>query len=138
MDVVFEYWKWAAAVLAVIVFIVMFRRILWLCGVIIVPDDSIGVVTKKFVLFGKHQRLPDGSIIALNGEAGYQADTLAPGLHLALWPQIEALPRLKELYETIEQPLVPVLYRMERTGVLVDRELLRIAPQLNAAAPARR
>ena len=30
MDVVFEYWKWAAAVLAVIVFIVMFRRILWL------------------------------------------------------------------------------------------------------------
>ena len=95
MDVVFEYWKWAAAVLAVIVFIVMFRRILWLCGVIIVPDDSIGVVTKKFVLFGKHQRLPDGSIIALNGEAGYQADTLAPGLHLALWPwqyRVELVP----------------------------------------------
>jgi len=46
-------------------------------------------------------------------------------LHRALWPQIEALPRLKELYETIEQPLVPVLFRMERTGVLVDRELLK-------------
>jgi DNA polymerase-1 len=30
------------------------------------------------------------------------------------------------LYETIEQPLVPVLYRMERAGVLVDRELLKI------------
>jgi DNA polymerase-1 len=30
------------------------------------------------------------------------------------------------VYETIEQPLVPVLYRMERAGVLVDRELLRI------------
>jgi DNA polymerase-1 len=47
-------------------------------------------------------------------------------LHLALWPQIEAQPTLKAVYETIEQPLVPVLYRMERTGVLVDRELLRI------------
>jgi DNA polymerase-1 len=47
-------------------------------------------------------------------------------LHLALWPQIEALPTLKSIYETIEQPLLPVLYRMERTGVLVDRELLRI------------
>jgi len=46
-------------------------------------------------------------------------------LHQALWPQLEALPRLKDLYESIEQPLVPVLYRMERTGVLVDRELLR-------------
>jgi DNA polymerase-1 len=47
-------------------------------------------------------------------------------LHLALWPKIEALPRLKQLYETIEQPLVAVLYRMERTGVLVDPELLKI------------
>jgi DNA polymerase-1 len=46
-------------------------------------------------------------------------------LHLALWPQIAAVPALKAVYETIEQPLVPVLYRMERTGVLVDRELLK-------------
>jgi DNA polymerase-1 len=46
-------------------------------------------------------------------------------LHQVLWPQLEALPRLQHLYETIEQPLIPVLYRMERTGVLVDRELLR-------------
>ncbi len=46
-------------------------------------------------------------------------------LHLALWPQLEAQPTLKSVYETIEQPLVPVLFRMERTGVLVDRELLR-------------
>jgi len=46
-------------------------------------------------------------------------------MHLTLWPQIEALPTLKAVYETIEQPLVPVLYRMERAGVLVDRDLLR-------------
>jgi DNA polymerase-1 len=46
-------------------------------------------------------------------------------LHEALWPQLTAIPRLRELYESIEQPLVPVLFRMERTGVLVDRELLR-------------
>jgi DNA polymerase-1 len=47
-------------------------------------------------------------------------------LHLALWPQIEAQPALQAVYETIEQPLMPVLARMERRGVLVDRELLRI------------
>ncbi|MFI4890972.1 MAG: DNA polymerase I [Steroidobacterales bacterium] len=47
-------------------------------------------------------------------------------LHQALWPQIEALPRLKALYETIEQPLVPVLFAMERAGVFVDRELLKV------------
>ncbi|MDE2261100.1 MAG: DNA polymerase I [Gammaproteobacteria bacterium] len=46
-------------------------------------------------------------------------------LHRALWPKIESIPALKALYEEIEQPLVPVLARMERRGVLVDRELLR-------------
>ncbi|HEV7611137.1 MAG TPA: DNA polymerase I [Steroidobacteraceae bacterium] len=47
-------------------------------------------------------------------------------LHLNLWPQIEAQPALRTVYEAIEQPLMPVLYRMERAGVLVDRELLKI------------
>jgi DNA polymerase-1 len=46
-------------------------------------------------------------------------------LHRALWQRIEAMPRLKDLYESIEQPLVSVLYRMERAGVLVDRGLLK-------------
>ncbi len=45
-------------------------------------------------------------------------------LHAAVWPQLEAQPRLREVYEKIEQPLAPVLFRMERCGVLVDRELL--------------
>ncbi len=46
-------------------------------------------------------------------------------LHRALWPQLEGVPPLAELYTGIERPLVPVLARMERRGVLVDRELLR-------------
>ncbi len=46
-------------------------------------------------------------------------------LHHALWPQLEATPGLTAVYATIEQPLVPVLTRMEETGVLVDTRLLR-------------
>ncbi len=46
-------------------------------------------------------------------------------LHRALWPKLQSVPALARLYEEIEQPLVPVLARMERQGVLVDRELLR-------------
>jgi DNA polymerase-1 len=46
-------------------------------------------------------------------------------LHQALWPQLASYPRLKQLYEELEQPLAPVLMRMEHLGVLVDRELLR-------------
>ncbi|HWM71326.1 MAG TPA: DNA polymerase I [Steroidobacteraceae bacterium] len=46
-------------------------------------------------------------------------------LHHTLWPQLGTFPQLKKLYEELEQPLVPVLLRMEHRGVLVDRELLR-------------
>jgi DNA polymerase-1 len=46
-------------------------------------------------------------------------------LHKTLWPQLQSLPRLRSLYEELEQPLVPVLLRMEQQGVLVDRDLLR-------------
>jgi len=46
-------------------------------------------------------------------------------LHQALWPQLAATPALERLYADIEQPLVPVLQRMERGGVLVDRAMLQ-------------
>jgi uncharacterized membrane protein YqiK len=73
-------------VIGLILLALAYRQILWLCGVIVIPNDSIGVVTRKFAVFGAHRNLPDGSIIALSGEAGYQADTLTPGLHVGLWP----------------------------------------------------
>ena len=45
-------------------------------------------------------------------------------LHETLWAQLDELPTLREVYEDIEQPLVPVLLAMEETGVLVDRDML--------------
>ena len=86
MDFVMQHQAVILGIVALLFLAVSYRWVLWLFGVIIVPDDSVGVVTKKFVLFGTHRNLPDGSIIALNGEAGYQADTLPPGLQFALWP----------------------------------------------------
>jgi uncharacterized membrane protein YqiK len=41
----------------------------------------VGIVVKRFGT----RALPPGSLIALGGEAGYQADTLAPGLHFGYW-----------------------------------------------------
>jgi len=46
-------------------------------------------------------------------------------LHEVLWPQISTVPALKTLYEECEQPLVPVLLRMEDRGVVIDRQMLR-------------
>ena len=45
-------------------------------------------------------------------------------LHRALWEQLGDVPTLKEVYQDIEQPLVPVLLGMEESGVLVDRKML--------------
>ncbi|MGE5088722.1 MAG: 5'-3' exonuclease H3TH domain-containing protein, partial [Candidatus Levyibacteriota bacterium] len=45
-------------------------------------------------------------------------------LHRFLYPRIESDAKLRRVYETIEIPLREVLFRMEREGVLVDRELL--------------
>ena len=86
MDYVLSHWHIIAAVFVVLFLALGYRWVLRLCGVIMVPDDSVGVMTKKFVLLGSNRRLPAGRIVALNGEAGYQADTLPPGLHLGLWP----------------------------------------------------
>jgi uncharacterized membrane protein YqiK len=82
MEILLDYW-W---ILFIIILVVSYKFVLRIFGVIVIPNDVIGVVNKRFVIFGKHRTLPDGSIIALNGEAGYQADTLAPGLHFWLWP----------------------------------------------------
>ena len=50
-------------------------------------------------------------------------------LHRYLWPELCKFPKLKLLYETIEQPLVPVLMRMEHHGVLIDRKMLAVQSQ---------
>ena len=46
-------------------------------------------------------------------------------LHRALYPRLAAEPRLKQLFEEIEMPLVPVLARVEANGVRIDTEMLR-------------
>jgi len=77
-----RYW-WVILILALILGRELVLRIF---GVVIIPEDSIGIVNKKFVVVGKNRTLPDGAILALHGEAGLQADALAPGLHFWLWP----------------------------------------------------
>ncbi|HWX20215.1 MAG TPA: flotillin family protein [Candidatus Binatia bacterium] len=46
-------------------------------GAVLIRERQVGIVVKKFGGRG----LPPGRLVALAGESGYQADTLAPGLH---------------------------------------------------------
>jgi uncharacterized membrane protein YqiK len=52
-----------------------------LTGAVLIREQQVGIVVKRFA----SRSLAPGQLLALNGEAGYQADTLAPGLHFGLW-----------------------------------------------------
>ena len=52
----------------------------WL-GLVLIRERQVGIVIKRF----SNRSLGPGELIALDGEAGYQAETLAPGLHFGLW-----------------------------------------------------
>lgn len=80
------YIVYGVIALGVLLSAALYKVWLRLFGVVIVPKDAIGIVNKKFALFGKNKQLPPGNVIALNGEAGIQADTLAPGLHTGYYP----------------------------------------------------
>ena len=81
-----EPWiKWALLIGIPVLLLILYRVVLRVCfGLVIVPEDRIGLVTKKFKLVGK-QALPQGRIIATEGEAGFQAQTLAPGVYFKKW-----------------------------------------------------
>jgi len=60
--------------------------------------------------------------------AGEDAD-ITLRLHRVLWPKLESEPKLRSVFEAIEMPLVPVLARMEQTGVLIDMAKLKVQSQ---------
>src|SRR5689334_15369309 len=77
---------------------------------------------------GKGAKQIPFSQVSVEKAAEYSAEDsdITLRLHEVLWPQIAASPALKALYEEIEQPLVPVLKRMEEHGVLLDRQMLKV------------
>ncbi len=64
--------------------------------------------------------------IAIEDAAPYAAEDadITLRLHLELWPRLLAEPELSELFQTLEMPLLPVLSRIERNGVRIDRDRL--------------
>jgi DNA polymerase-1 len=66
--------------------------------------------------------------VALAQAAEYAAEDadITLRLHQALYPQVAADEGLKRVYSDIEVPTSRVLRKMERTGVLIDAEKLRL------------
>ncbi len=88
----------------------------------------LGIKTVRYEdVAGKGAKQVGFHQVALEKAVPYAAEDadIALRLHRVLWPRLQAEPRLRRVYEEIEMPLVPVLMRMERHGVLIDRDELR-------------
>jgi len=90
-------------------------------------ERHLGRTTIRFEdVCGKGAKQIGFDEVALDRATAYAAEdaevTLA--LHQKLWPTLEHKPELRRVYEDIEMPVSKILFDMERTGVLVDRDLL--------------
>jgi uncharacterized membrane protein YqiK len=74
--------SWLVVVGGVVIVVMALPQIGWIAGLIVIGEREVGIITKKFAA----KSLPAGQLIALNGEAGWQADTLPPGWHFGYFP----------------------------------------------------
>jgi len=102
-ETLLSYW-WVVPIVTTLVLYKLVLRLFF--GMVSVEKDEVGIVNKKFALFGA-KTLPDGAVIALKGEAGFQADTLAPGVHFGLWPWQYAVTRVK--FVTVPEAKVGII-----------------------------
>ncbi|MDQ8039164.1 MAG: DNA polymerase I [Rickettsiella sp.] len=63
--------------------------------------------------------------LAIAGEYAAEDTDVSLRLHETLWPQLNKSPNLVDVFTALEMPLVPVLSRIERYGVLIDAKLLQ-------------
>jgi DNA polymerase-1 len=105
----------------------------------------LGLKTTKYEdICGKGAKQISFSEVEVEKATDYGAEDadITLKLHRRLWPELEAAPNLQIVFEEIERPLIPVLARMEQTGVLIDgeqlaaqsRELAKQVEELEAAA----
>jgi DNA polymerase-1 len=64
--------------------------------------------------------------VAIKQAAPYAAEDadVTLQLHQKLWPMLKSLDAMRWLYEAVERPLINVLMRIERNGVLLDHSML--------------
>lgn len=88
LDLLFHPATWA--VLAAL----MFTLVIFLSGLHVIGAHESGLVVRRF-----GRSMPPGRLMALNGEAGYQADLLPPGWHVGLW---------RFRYQVVRVPMVVI------------------------------
>jgi hypothetical protein len=86
-----------------------------------IPNQQVGIVEK---LWSSQGSVPEGSIIALHGEAGYQADLLRGGVHFGLWRWQYRVHRV--LLVTIAQGKIGYVYARDGEAMSASQTLGRV------------
>jgi uncharacterized membrane protein YqiK len=116
------YWWVFVLALALLFYRWTFR----LFGIVIIRQDAVGIVNKQWKVLGSNTSLPDGRLVALKGEAGIQADTLAPGIKFGYWPwqyEIQIQP-----FITIEEGAIGIVESRDGKPLSAGRVLARQVP----------
>ena len=96
--------------------------LVWLC-VRYIPHNRVGVVEK---LWSGRGSLGEGRIIALNGEAGYQAKLLRGGLHFGYWRWQYRIHKTRLV--TIPQSEIGYVYARDGEPLSPSQTLGRVVP----------
>ncbi|HWE04242.1 MAG TPA: SPFH domain-containing protein [Tepidisphaeraceae bacterium] len=117
-------WVILGAFVLLVLIVVLFGSAL--IGARYIPNDSVGVIEKLWSAGGS---VKDGRIIAMNGEAGYQADLLRGGWHFRLWPfkyRIHKTPLV-----TVPQGKIAYIYARDGESLQPSQTLARVVDSNN-------
>ncbi len=110
------------ALRAIAVVAVLFAAALvLLTSFVSIHESQVGVIVKRFSRSGS---LPEGRVVALNGEAGFQAATLPPGIHFGYWPWQYKI--AKYPLTVIEQGHIGLVIANDGSPTPVDRVLSNV------------
>jgi uncharacterized membrane protein YqiK len=88
-----------------------------------IPNNYVGVVEK---LWSTNGSVGEGSIIALKGEAGFQADLLRGGMHFGFWRVQYRIHKVRLV--TIPQGKIGYVYARDGEPLQPSQTLARLAP----------
>jgi uncharacterized membrane protein YqiK len=111
---------WILTILASVLLVVAFAA--W-ASLRYVPNDMAAVVEKLWSHAGS---VSEGRIIALNGEAGYQAELLRGGMHFGLWRVQYRLHKMRLV--TIAQGKIGYVYARDGEPLQAGQTLARVTP----------
>ncbi len=109
--------KWLVYGIAVVVGVVLVCELM---GLRYISNNRVGVIEK---LWSAHGSVSEGRIIALGGEAGFQADLLRGGIHFGLWRwqyRIHKVPLV-----TISQGKIGYVYARDGEALLPSQTLAK-------------